>query len=124
MERKESVTLRRLEGNGVGSLEVGKGGIGNGEGTMGKTGKWERKWKLECFGLERGKERREGEVRIRVGMDFVYCWWMVRCLDPRSALVSHGNVLVWKERFGNEVGGKAGCVAVGVGGWTLDSLIL
>jgi len=56
-------------------------------------------------------------------MDFVYCWWMVRCLDPRSALVSHGNVLVWKERFGNEVGGKAGCVAVGVGGWTLDSLI-
>jgi hypothetical protein len=95
-----------------------------GEGTMGRIGKRERKWKLECFGLERGKERREGEVRIRVGMDFVYCWWMVRCLDPRSALVSHGNVLVWKERFGNEVGGKAGCVAVGVGGWTLDSLIL
>jgi len=51
--------VRRLEGNGVGSLEVGKGGIGNGEGTMGKTGKWERKWKLECFGLnEEGKEGR------------------------------------------------------------------
>ena len=61
MERKESVTLTRLE--------VGKGGIGKGEGTMGKTGKRERKWKLECFGLERGKERREGEVRIHVGME-------------------------------------------------------
>jgi hypothetical protein len=69
-ERKESVTLTRLEGKGVGSLEVGKGGIGNGEGTMGKTGKRERKWKLECFGLERGKERREGEVRIHVGMEW------------------------------------------------------
>ena len=35
-ERKESVTLTRLEGKGVGSLEVGKGGIGNGEGKEGK----------------------------------------------------------------------------------------
>jgi len=59
MERKESVTLTRLEGKGVRSLEVGKGGIGNGERTMGKLGKWERKWKLECLGLERGKEGKE-----------------------------------------------------------------
>jgi len=32
-----------------------------GEGTMGRIGKRERKWKVECFGLERGKERREWE---------------------------------------------------------------
>ena len=61
MERKESVTLTRLEGKGVRSLEVGKGGIGNGERSMGKLGKWDRMWKLECLGLERGKERREWE---------------------------------------------------------------